>query len=136
MKTNKIIRWIVYIATLTIIWISCGLLFNYLLFHKDAVDGTTGHYEPKVYITPTGKCYHTFTCNYTTTICEIGLYQAEQKGYRACSHCKGVYYDTIWIEGTNGQVEKDDYITSFILALILDIPIGYGIYCLNNKHNN
>ena len=56
--------------------------------------------EPRVYITATGECYHSWNCSYLGySKIEIGKYEAIAEGYRACSRCGGIsngyiyYYD-------------------------------------------
>ena len=45
--------------------------------------------EPKVYITNTGEFYHSKDCHYLQSKIPIGLYQAKERGYSACSYCGG-----------------------------------------------
>ena len=47
-------------------------------------------YEPRVYITETGSYYHSADCHYLRrSKIAIGLYQAKENGYSACSYCGG-----------------------------------------------
>lgn len=41
-----------------------------------------------VYVTESGECYHTSTCQYLSKSCiEIDLEKAVDEGYRCCSRC-------------------------------------------------
>ncbi len=138
MKLNKkivVISLIVVICVIIPIHIGLGIFFNNKFFHKDAIQGTEGHYEPKVYITPTGECYHTFSCSYITRTYEIGVYQAKEKGYRPCSHCGGKSKGEIFIEGIEPQPEHNNYFGSFVLSfiLVIAIPTTILIFCLYSE---
>ena len=55
-----------------------------------AVNADNTVYEPRVYITETGSYYHSADCHYLRrSKIAIGLYQAKENGYSACSYCGG-----------------------------------------------
>lgn len=63
-------------------------IFSFNLSALNATaDGTVR--EPKVYITQTGRHYHGKDCHYLRSKIAIGLYQAKERGYSACSYCGG-----------------------------------------------
>lgn len=63
-------------------------IFSFNLSALNATaDGTVR--EPKVYITQTGNHYHSKDCHYLRSKIAIGLYQAQERGYSACSYCGG-----------------------------------------------
>ena len=67
------------------------LAFFIFSFNLSAVtvDADNTVYEPRVYITKTGSYYHSADCHYLRSKIAIGLYQAKDGGYSACSHCGG-----------------------------------------------
>lgn len=119
-KKAKLIRMFILLG---IAWIVLGLLFNSWMFHKEGTPGEKGHSEPRVYITRYGDCYHKSTCSYIKEKYEIGLYEARELGYVACSHCKGYSSGTVWVEGTEGEPDKNNYIGAlFVSFCVLVIP--------------
>ncbi len=127
MKRNKKIL-IILILVLTPLTIALTIGINAKFFHRDAVAGTEGSYEPKVYITPYGRCYHISTCSYVTNVEPIGIYAAQKRSYRACSRCKGIPSGTIWVEGIEPQKEQNCYITSFIISSFIFGVIGIILF--------
>ena len=124
MKRGKIIK----LVTLSIIWIvvliGLGLFINAKFFHKEAVAGAESHFEPMVYITPYGECYHTSDCSYIKRKSSIGLYQAQERGYRSCLHCEGEAEGEIWINGTPDIPTQNNYLASFVTSFVITIPVG------------
>ena len=88
-------RWMILIPVAVAIFI---VLFA---FDDKTRIGTRTLYEeqPLVYITKTGKCYHSYGCYHLTqSQFAIGLYRAQNEGYRRCSACNGWAYETIRVE--------------------------------------
>ncbi|MBQ7880318.1 MAG: hypothetical protein IJ358_00545 [Clostridia bacterium] len=136
MKYSKKFKLVIIFIVLVLAFVGFGLLFNACFFHKNATQGTDGHYEPKVYITPTGKCYHQHTCSYTTNISPVGLYEAQRRGYKSCSYCGGETHETIWIEGIKAKPVENNYILSFSISFILISIAGIYIYGKANNQQN
>lgn len=131
MKYNKKAKLIIIFIVLSLAFISLGFIINACFFHKKISSITTiGHYEPQVYITPSGKCYHNDSCSYITTISPIGLYQAQSRGFKACLHCDGVPCGNIWIEESKQSDYTNNYLLSFTISFVL---IYMVIYVLLNK---
>lgn len=59
-----------------------------LIVPATASTTTTVHAKQYVYITPTGKCYHSIPrCGRTKSSSKVSLSYAKKYGYRACSKC-------------------------------------------------
>lgn len=112
-QTKTLILLFLFISTL----ITLSLLINDLFFHE-VIISKDYHYEPKVYITKYGECYHNEFCSYIETKFETGLYKAQNKGYKKCSHCYGTPNDTILISELYLS-ESNDYFNSFIISFSL-----------------
>lgn len=83
------------------------LIFSFNLTPVNVqADGTT--IQPKVYITDTGKYYHSKDCHYLRSKIPIGLYTAKEKGYTACSYCGGKS------DGYYTQKDYEDYLDSLV----------------------
>lgn len=112
----KIIKFLVYFIMVLVLAFSIGIKINYEFFHIDEVKATPDYYDLKVYITPTGECYHSKYCSHIKDKSAIGKEQAIKKGYRICSFCKGVTNEIILIEGQDFQPEQNNYLFSFIVS--------------------
>lgn len=89
-------------------WIGCNESSN-PSYKYETVKGT----EPRVYITNTGGCYHSGSCGhlYKSKI-PIGLYEARNAGYTACSDCGGHASGTISVTYEKKVGLSDSQITS------------------------
>lgn len=97
-----------------------GFLINLLFYHKDAIEA---HSEPCVYITPYGEKYHHPSCSYIVSgAFSCGLYEAQDRGYTACSRCNGRPYGTTYVGGAE---EENDYYSSFGVMLFICLPMGF-----------
>ena len=78
LKSTFFILFIIFVAT-----ISLCFPFNSKQITAEEIR------QPKVYITNTGNHYHGKDCHYLRSKIAIGLYQAKERGYSACSYCGG-----------------------------------------------
>lgn len=94
----------------------CTLIFAGLLFTSAyAADGST-----VVYITPTGECYHWYSCSYISSCTETTLENAVNRGYRACSHC---HPPELTYETVNPERERNiEIIEQFIQSGSSPVP--------------
>lgn len=127
-RRNKLIlMWVVLIVGTILL----GLGLNHVAFHKDAIPAEPGHYEARVYVTNYGDCYHSGSCGYLhTSKIAIGLQEARNSGYRACSSCGGRSSGTIYIEGRDEIPAEDNYIGAMI-AVTLGGTLWVGLFWYN-----
>ena len=94
----------------------CTLIFAGVLFTSAyAADGST-----VVYITPTGECYHRYSCSYISGCTETTLENAVNRGYRACSHC---HPPELTYETVNPERERNmEIIEQFIQSGSVSAP--------------
>ena len=86
--------------------------------------------EPRVYITETGEKFHNYFCSYLKNkrIAAVGLYQAQDAGYTACSRCKGTPNGTIEIEYELIEEENEDDLNPIWFFLVVGIIGAYDLY--------
>jgi len=129
-KLKKAYPYIIMAICLVAIFIGLGFFINYEKFHSPAIQGQEGWYEPLVYVTPYGECYHREHCSYITTKREIGLYQAQDRGYRACQHCGGGSSEEILVGHIEARPEENNYLAAFGIASIPTLIIGFIWLCV------
>ena len=129
-KLKKAYPYIIMAICLVAIFIGLGFIINAEKYHRDEIVGQEGWYEPRVYITPTGECYHVDHCSYITTNWAIGLYEAQERGYRACQHCGGHPDGQILVGYIKHVPEENNYLASFGIALIPTAIIGFIWLCV------
>lgn len=125
MKHNKKTKLIIIFIALSLAFVGLGFIINACFFQKITTIVTTGHYEPQVYITPSGNCYHNDSCSYITSISPIGLYQAQSRGFTACLHCDGLPCGSIWIKETKHSDYSNNYLLSFSISFVLIYSVAY-----------
>ncbi len=95
--------------------------------------------QPLVYVTKTGECYHSYGCRHLSrSRIPMGLYRAENSGYRRCSTCNGIAYATMQVEeGEPYEVTDYSFAIFFsIVKVILITPLIYTpIFRLLDKTN-
>lgn len=93
-------------------------------------DVSTPQYEMIVYITNTGKCYHSSNCGHLFSKRAITLFEAISNGYRACSHCHGT---PSYVQINEPQIVKKNVTYTYsiphyyiVKKYELSRAIGYG----------
>ena len=117
-----------------------SVVFSLFFFLSDKKKDYTVEYcveEPLVYTTEHGTCYHASDCHYLNqSKIEKGLYNAQQKGYRPCSYCKGIPYGTIQVNYYKTE-EKDITcevaIRSFVFSFVACASVCVWGYTLQKK---
>ena len=113
------------IAICIILFCTVFLLCFGLLEKTKTVSKTVYREEPCVYITKTGKCYHSPSCHYLTNSTKAcGLYKAQSRELRACSYCGGKSYETITVEYYEAQIIEN---TLSVLCISLGVSISISI---------
>ena len=73
--------------------------------------------QPLIYVTRTGDCYHSYGCRYLSrSRIPKGLYQAEESGYRCCSVCDGVAFETMQV-AIREPYEVEDYSVAIFFSI-------------------
>ena len=86
--------------------------------------------QPAVYVTKYGDCYHSIGCHYLShSMIEKGIYEAREKGYRACSYCGGNSYGTTRVEYRT-YYEVKDYSNAILYSVLRAIGITTVIYLI------
>lgn len=118
MKKSKDIRWILVIVASVIIFVGSTFLINDLFFK---------HEEPLVFITRTGERYHHKSCSYLReSSIPIGIEEAEDKGYSACSRCKGK---------TSGSIIVNNYTLSGCITILIGMGIAFLVLHIYGKYD-
>ena len=104
---------------------------SFTIEDKTAYEYTSTYEEqPAVYVTKYGDCYHSITCHYLSqSMIEKGLYEARDKGYRACSYCGGQSYDTTVVEHKT-YYEIKDYSNAITYSLLRSIAYTTILYLI------
>ena len=76
------------------------------------------HYEPCVYVTNTGDCYHSKNCHYLYSSRAIGLEVAKDKGYKCCSSCYGKSTTQIRVQDTFVSLLVSFMIVSGVMIIV------------------
>lgn len=112
---DKVKKVFINVGVLTLIILSVWLLtllINFVFFR---------HYEPLVYRTEYGECFHAEGCQYLyNSKIPIGLKQAKNVGLYACSVCNGASKDSILINGY-GESLVISIIIFFVIIAILGV---------------
>ena len=123
---NKIIK---YTLGLLAVFIVVFLVSFALEDKTEYKYNSTYEEQPLVYVTKYGDCYHSINCHYLSqSRIEKGLYQAQKSGYRACSYCDGIPYDTTLVEHRE-YYEVTSYTNAILYSLIRSV-IGTIIVAL------
>ena len=86
--------------------------------------------QPAVYVTKYGDCYHSIGCHYLSqSMIEKGLYEARDKGYRACSYCNGTSCGTVQVEHRE-YYEVTDYSNAISYSCLRAVFITMVLYLL------
>lgn len=73
-----------------------------------AVNAAFKHEEPLMYVTHSGKKYHSDGCGYLwASAIPMGQYEADKSGYTPCSRCGG---------DPSGTITVNNYGTSFCIS--------------------
>jgi hypothetical protein len=106
-------------------------MISFALEDKTAYESTSTYEEqPAVYVTKYGDCYHSITCHYLTqSMIEKGLYEARDKGYRACSYCGGQSCGTTVVEHKT-YYEIKDYSNAITYSLLRSIAYTAILYLI------
>lgn len=86
--------------------------------------------QPAVYVTKYGDCYHSIGCHYLSqSMIKKGLYEARDKGYRACSYCNGISYGTVQVEHREYYMVVD-YTDAICYSCLRAVYITLTVYLL------
>ncbi|GEM_PF-6264953 len=127
--------------TVIIVIIALSLFFIKTLWigsttHKTV---TINESQPKVFITKSGDKYHNVSCGYLhSSAIPIGKYEAEKKGYAACSVCGGVASGTISVSSSKKEEAKNpatsiENIALNLLLVLVMAPSLYAFFCYRAK---
>lgn len=107
--------------------VACYFLIFFFSDKTKIVKHIEIEYQPLVYVTVSGKKYHSPDCYYLRSRISKGLREAQRQGYTACSYCYGESYETIEVKRQVSKIVDDTPATrkrSAISALITT-PILY-----------
>jgi len=109
-------------------------LLSYSLSDKNKIEYTVEYIEePRVFVTTYGECYHSPHCHYLkNSSIEIGLNQAQEKGYKPCSYCHGSSDSVITIEYIKPMI-TDNRLTVLGHCLVFSALSALSIYILSVK---
>lgn len=127
-KRSGCYRWAI-ISTLVFSILFTGFLATFVIKTETIVE----IYESKtVYVTFTGKCYHSKDCGYLKSSIKTTIGEAERDGYRACSRCKSGYS---WLINRNEVAYKYYYVykKSIIPTILLVVIICIVVHIIFNK---
>ena len=124
---NKIVKHVVIILSMILTIFSISFAFE----DKTSYEYTSTYEEqPAVYVTKYGDCYHSIGCHYLSqSMIEKGLYEARDKGYRACSYCNGTSYGTVQVEHRE-YYEVVDYSNAISYSCLRAVFITMVLYLL------
>ena len=115
---------------------------SFLFEDKTSYDYISTYEEqPAVYVTKYGDCYHSGYCHYLNqSKIEKGLYEAQDKGYRACSYCGGQSHSTIQVEYRE-YFKVTDYTNALFysgLRAVVYAPVLYliGLWIVQQRKEN
>ena len=136
MEEKKNLKWIRHLAI--ILLIAVALFFINVAWLNangttEKVTKTVTASEPKVYVTKTGDKYHSASCGYLhSSSIAMGKYEAQSKGYSACSVCGGTSSGTISVSYKKTVEEKSGPWTTkkVILNIVLVLLSAPTIYWL------
>lgn len=130
-----------------------GILFIFAPLSSRPVSADDTEKQPKVYITNTGNFYHSTNCHYLQSKIPIGLYDAKERGYSACSYCGGEpdgyyswkdyedYLDSVAASHKSDKPSKNEKSSSdmstfwIVFFIIVGIIFIYTEFIAPNKSN-
>ena len=136
-------NWLRHTVIIVIIAVSLYLINTLWLGSTAHKTVSVNESQPKVYITKSGDKYHNVSCGYLhSSSIPIGKYEAEKKGYTACTVCGGTASGTITVSHKKSKAVKGNAwcLQSIILNVCLVVfaaPTIYVIFgCIVKKEDN
>ena len=128
-------NWLRHTVIIVIIAVSLFLINTLWLGSTAHKTVSVNESQPKVYITKSGDKYHNVSCGYLhSSSIPIGKYEAEKKGYTACSVCGGTTSGTITVSHIESKVVKGNAWNSQNIILnvglvVFAAPTLYIFFC-------
>lgn len=104
----SIVKFIAVVLVAILVFGSSWMAENWFAYERTELQEIEEPYEYVVdriqtyvcYVTRTGECYHEGSCGYLKSKIETTVYEAKQRGYRACSRCEVTERTTLEIKET------------------------------------
>ena len=135
-------NWLRHTVIIVIIAVSLFLINTLWLGSTAHKTVSVNESQPKVYITKSGDKYHNVSCGYLhSSSIPIGKYEAEKKGYTACSVCGGTASGTIDVPHAESKEIKGNAWSSQSIILnvglvVFAAPTIYMFFCCFVKKEN